>query len=55
MLDEPLREAIVRGASRADVRRLAEDAGMRAMQHDGWRKIEAGLTTVEEVMRVVQS
>jgi general secretion pathway protein E len=55
VLDEPMREAIVRGASRADLRRLAEDAGMRAMQHDGWQKIEAGLTTVEEVLRVVQS
>ena len=55
VLDEPIREAIVKGASRADLRRLAESTGMRAMQHDGWQKIEAGLTTVEEVLRVVQS
>jgi type II secretory ATPase GspE/PulE/Tfp pilus assembly ATPase PilB-like protein len=54
-IDEQLREAIVRGASRTELRRLAEDEGMRPMQHDGWQKIEAGLTTVEEVLRVVQS
>jgi type II secretory ATPase GspE/PulE/Tfp pilus assembly ATPase PilB-like protein len=54
-LDEPLREAIVRNAPRSELRRLGEDAGMRPMQHDGWQKIEAGLTTVEEVLRVVQS
>ena len=55
VLDELIREAIVKGASRADLRQLAESTGMRAMQHDGWQKIEAGLTTVEEVLRVVQS
>ena len=54
-IDEQMREAIVRGASRTELRRLAEDEGMRPMQHDGWQKIEAGLTTVEEVLRVVQS
>jgi type II secretory ATPase GspE/PulE/Tfp pilus assembly ATPase PilB-like protein len=54
-LDEPLREAIVRNAPRSELRRLSEDVGMRPMQQDGWQKIEAGLTTVEEVLRVVQS
>jgi type II secretory ATPase GspE/PulE/Tfp pilus assembly ATPase PilB-like protein len=54
-VDEAMREAIVRNAPRAELRKLGEESGMRAMQHDGWQKIEAGLTTVEEVLRVVQS
>ena len=55
VLNEALREAIVRNVPRSELRRLGEDAGMSPMQHDGWQKIEAGLTTVEEVLRVVQS
>jgi type II secretory ATPase GspE/PulE/Tfp pilus assembly ATPase PilB-like protein len=27
---------------------------MRNLREDGWRKIEDGVTTVEEVMRVTQ-
>jgi len=27
---------------------------MRNLREDGWRKIEMGLTTVDEVMRVTQ-
>ncbi|MDQ2930837.1 MAG: GspE/PulE family protein [Gemmatimonadota bacterium] len=55
VLDEMLKEAIVKSVSRVELRRLAEGAGMRGLQHDGWQKIEAGLTTVEEVLRVVQA
>jgi type II secretory ATPase GspE/PulE/Tfp pilus assembly ATPase PilB-like protein len=51
MTDE-LKDAIVRRASRSEVRRLASGAGMRPMRADGWAKVEAGLTTVEEVLRV---
>ena len=51
MTDE-LKDAIVRRAGRADLRELATAAGMRPMRADGWTKVEAGLTTVEEVLRV---
>src|SRR5687767_2576851 len=51
MTDE-LKDAIVRRAGRADLRELASAGGMRAMRTDGWAKVEAGLTTVEEVLRV---
>ena len=54
-IDDSMREAIVRNAPRAELRKLGEESGMRPMQHDGWQKIEAGLTTVEEVLRVVQT
>jgi type II secretory ATPase GspE/PulE/Tfp pilus assembly ATPase PilB-like protein len=54
-LDDAMKETIVRGGSRAELRALADEAGMRPLRKDGWEKIEAGLTTVEEVLRVVQS
>jgi general secretion pathway protein E len=51
MTDE-LKDAIVRRVPRAELRELAIQAGMRPIRADGWAKAEAGLTTVEEVLRV---
>jgi general secretion pathway protein E len=51
MTDE-LKDAIVRRVPRSELRERATGAGMRPMRADGWAKIEAGLTTVEEVLRV---
>ena len=53
MTDE-LKDAINARAPRSTLRSLAEQGGMRPLGSDGWHKIEAGLTTVEEVLRVVQ-
>jgi type II secretory ATPase GspE/PulE/Tfp pilus assembly ATPase PilB-like protein len=53
-LTEGLKEAIARGASRAELRAAAEAGGMQPLQMDGWQKVEAGLTTIEEVLRVIQ-
>jgi general secretion pathway protein E len=54
VLDDTLREAIVRRASRAELRALARQAGMRPMQAHAWQRVREGVTTVEEVLRVVQ-
>jgi type II secretory ATPase GspE/PulE/Tfp pilus assembly ATPase PilB-like protein len=54
VLDELLKDAVIRGVTRAELRALAEERGMRPLRVDGWAKAEAGLTTVEEVLRVVQ-
>ena len=53
-MTDDLKDAIVARAPRSRIRQLALDAGMRTMRADGWAKTEAGLTTVEEVLRVVQ-
>ena len=53
-LDDELRDAITKGASRSHLRDHAVASGMRPLSADGWTKIEAGLTTIEEVLRVVQ-
>ena len=53
--DAPLRDAIVARAPRSALQSLASQAGLTPLREDGWRKAEAGITTVEEVVRVIQS
>lgn len=55
VIDDAAKDAIARGASRSELRELARAQGMTSMRADGWRKVEAGLTTVEEVLRVTQA
>ena len=53
MIDDPIR-AILRGEYKPDlVRTAARAAGMRRMQEDAMDKLQAGVTTLEEVVRVV--
>jgi general secretion pathway protein E len=53
-MDDALREAVARRAPAAELRALARAAGMRPMRADGWEKVTEGLTTAEEVTRVLQ-
>ncbi len=41
-------------ASSWDIRRVALEEGMTTLRHDGWRKVLAGRTTVDEVLRVTK-
>lgn len=52
VMSDPLRDAILRGASKSELRARAESEGMRPLRADGWAKVLAGMTTVEEVLRV---
>jgi type II secretory ATPase GspE/PulE/Tfp pilus assembly ATPase PilB-like protein len=52
-MTEELRDAVSRRAPRNTLRAIAAEQGMRSLRADGWTKVEAGLTTVEEVIRVV--
>ena len=54
MMGEELKDAITQRSSRATLRALAARDGMIPLAEDGWAKVHAGLTTVEEVLRVVQ-
>ena len=54
VVDDAVREAIVRRASRPELRELALRAGMRSLRADAWERVRDGITTVEEVLRVVQ-
>jgi type IV pilus assembly protein PilB len=54
MTDE-LRELIVKRASNAEINRVAVASGMTTMLEDGLEKVVAGLTTLEEVLRIVKT
>jgi len=56
-MTDDLKDAVTRRAPRSELRALALETGggMVPIREDGWAKVEAGLTTVEEVLRVVQS
>ncbi|MCC9604591.1 Flp pilus assembly complex ATPase component TadA [Blastopirellula sp. JC733] len=50
-IDDELRDAIVAGVSIGDLRRLAvKSKNLITMQHDGFRKVREGITTIEEVL-----
>jgi type II secretory ATPase GspE/PulE/Tfp pilus assembly ATPase PilB-like protein len=52
--DDEVKELITRGADRSALRELTIARGMTTLKQDGWAKVQAGITTVEEVLRVVQ-
>jgi type II secretory ATPase GspE/PulE/Tfp pilus assembly ATPase PilB-like protein len=51
--DQGIREAIMRKASSAELRKLAIAGGMTTLLEDGFAKARAGHTSIEEVLRVV--
>lgn len=55
VVNEEVRELITRRASEHAIRKAARDAGMRTLLEDGIVKAAAGLTTLEEVVRVVSA
>jgi general secretion pathway protein E len=52
VVTDALKHAISQREPEATVRALARGEGMRTLREDGWAKVQAGVTTVEEVMRV---
>ena len=54
LLNEDIKKLILQKASSGMVNEKAVQSGMRTLKQDGWEKILAGLTTPEEVLRVVQ-
>ncbi len=54
VMTDGLRQLVMRHASATDIQRLAIAEGMDTMYQDGVRKALAGLTTLEEVLRVTE-
>ena len=52
-INDELSELIVRRSPLTELKEAARAGGMRTLQEDGFKKCMDGLTTVEEVMRVV--
>ena len=53
-MSDELRQQLLSDPSLVALRALARDQGMVTLRADGWDKVQAGLTTIEEVLRVVQ-
>ena len=55
LLNEAVRPLILNRAPASTIAQKAMEQGMRTLRHDGWNKVRAGLTTIEEVLRVTQT
>ncbi|MBI1336809.1 MAG: type II/IV secretion system protein [Phycisphaera sp.] len=55
MLDDHLRDRIAGNPNVTEFRRLCIERGMVTLREDGFKKVQAGQTTVEEVLRVTES
>ncbi len=53
LIDEVLQDAIADGAARHDLRQLLARRGFRTMTHDALDKAAQGLTTLDELVRVI--
>jgi len=54
LLNEQLRPLILNRAAASTIAQRAIELGMRTLRTDGWNKVRAGITTIEEVLRVTQ-
>lgn len=52
-VDEHLRAAITEGASAMQIETLAREQGMKVLLDDGLEKLKEGLTTPEEILRLL--
>jgi len=55
LVTEPLRPLIMNRAPASTIAQTAMDNGMRTLRMDGWKKVKAARTTIEEVLRVTQT
>ena len=55
VVDEALRAEAMRRGGASDLRRVAMASGMRTLYEDGLRHVRAGVTTLNEVLRVTRA
>jgi general secretion pathway protein E len=54
VMTDALRRQVLRHAEAGEIHRIAAEEGMRTMYEDGIRKALAGITSIEEVLRVTR-
>lgn len=52
-VSEEIERLAVARASSAEIGRVAQEQGMITLRQDGWAKVTMGLTSIEEILRVV--
>jgi general secretion pathway protein E len=53
-LDDAIQREVIRGADRSEINRRALEGGMVSLRMDGLDKVNRGITTYEEVLRVTR-
>ncbi len=54
VITDALRPLIIERTSSTAIKHAATAKGMQTLRDDGWAKVQAGITTIEEVARVTQ-
>jgi type IV pilus assembly protein PilB len=54
-IDDTYRDIITKAPTVTELRRLCKERGMINLREDGFRKVNQGVTTIDEVMRVTQA
>ena len=49
-----IRQKILQHCSSGELKQIAQKEGMRTLSQDGWRLVEAGVTTPDEILRVTK-
>ena len=52
-MTQEIEQLTIEEASTADIKKVALEQGMKTMRKDGWEKVLEGMTSIEEVLRVV--
>jgi len=55
LVTEAIRPLVMNRATASNIAHTAIANGMRTLRIDGWTKVKAGITTIEEVLRVTQT
>lgn len=55
IVTDEVKAQLLKTANASAIRELAHAQGMVTLRTDGWQKVQAGLTTVEEVLRVAEA
>ncbi len=55
LMDEQIRQLVVAGKSISEIKKKAMESGMRTLKERGMLLVEKGLTTEEEILRVVEA
>jgi type II secretory ATPase GspE/PulE/Tfp pilus assembly ATPase PilB-like protein len=53
-MKEEIKKSIMAKANATQIREKAKELGMKTMVEDGLKKVEAGITTVDEILRVLK-
>ncbi len=54
VVDDVFRDIISKNPSVSELRRICKERGMLSLREDGFRKVQAGMTTIDEIMRVTE-